>query len=134
MRRCYEATFETMTAPSDLAARFLGAYNRRDADTMRSMLSRDITYIRPGPTPIEGVDAIIDRYRKDWEQYDNQNTVRRIFEDGDEVAMEVTAVVERDGQRVEFELAVMMRWVDDKLVYYRLYTDPIPEAVAVSRL
>lgn len=94
---------------------------------MRSLLSQAVTYIRPGPTQIEGVDAIIDRYRKDWEQYDNQNTIRRIFEDGDEVAMEVTAVVERDGERVEFDLAVMMRWVDDKLVYYRLYIDPIPE-------
>lgn len=116
-----------MPTPAELSARFLDAFNRRDTDTMRSMLAPEVTYIRPGPTRVEGVAAIIERYRKDWERYDNQNTIQQIIEDGNDVAMEITAAVERDGQHVEFELAVIMRWVDDKLIYYRLYVDPIPE-------
>lgn len=116
-----------MPTPAELSARFLDAFNRRDADTMRAMLAPEVTYVRPGPTRIEGVDAIIGRYRSDWERYDNRNTIRQIIEEGNDVAMEITAVVEREGQHVEFEFAVIMRWVDDKLVYYRLYVDPIPQ-------
>lgn len=116
-----------MASPAELSARFLDAYNRRDPETMRSMLSTDVTFIRPGPTRIEGVDAIIELYQNDWEEFNNQNAIRRIIEAGDQVAMEITAVFDDAESSVEYDLAVVLRWVDNRLVYYRLYVDPIPD-------
>ncbi len=116
-----------MASPAELSARFLDAYNRRDAETMRSMLSPDVTFIRPGPTRFEGVAAIIERYQTDWEEFNNQNTIRQIIEDGDQAVMEITAVIEDGETTIEYDMAVIMRWADDKLVYYRLYVDPTPD-------
>lgn len=79
-----------MGRPSDLSAQLLDAYNRRDREAMREMLSPEAVYIRPGPIRIQSVDAIMALYENDWESYDNENVIRGMIEDGDTVAMEFT--------------------------------------------
>lgn len=94
---------------------------------MREMLSPEILYIRPGPTRIQGVNAIMAQYEKDWERYDNQNVIRRMIEDGDTVAMEFTVGISGADAPIEVEAVVLHQWVDDQLVFYRLYVDPLPD-------
>ena len=109
-----------MRAPAELSRIFLEAFNDRDAETMRSMLAPEVVYIRPGPTRISGVEAIIERYRRDWERYDNKNAIRELVEDGDTSVMEIT--MEFPGGS-ETHAAVVTRWVGELMVSYRLYMD-----------
>lgn len=115
-----------MGRPSELSAQLLDAYNRRDRAAMREMLSPEILYIRPGPARVDGVDSIMSLYESDWERYDNQNVIRRMVEDGDTVAMEFTVGI-AGADPIEVEAVVLHRWVDDRLVFYRLYVDPLPD-------
>lgn len=98
-----------------------GTPKRCDQCSHPTSLSSDLA------RPIEGVDAIIERYQNDWEEFDNQNTIRQIIQDSDQVAMEITAVIEDEESTAEYDMAVVLRWVDKTLVYYRLYVDPIPD-------
>ena len=109
-----------MRTPGELSRAFLEAYNHRDAETMRSLLAPEVVYIRPGPTRISGIEEILDRYRRDWEQYDNENVIRAIVEDGDTSVMEITMKFP-DG--TETHAAVVTRWVGGLMVSYRLYMD-----------
>lgn len=109
-----------MRTPSELSQIFLEAYNRRDGETMQSMLAPEVVYIRPGPTRIAGVEAIIDRYQRDWDRFDNHNLVRSVMEDGDTSVMEITMKFP-DG--AESEAVVVTRWVGELMVSYRLYMD-----------
>lgn len=109
-----------MRAPAELSRAFLGAYNNRDAESMRSMLAPEVVYIRPGPTRIGAVEEIMDRYRRDWEQYDNKNVIRRVVEDRERSVMEITMKFP-DG--AETHAAVVTRWVGELMVSYRLYMD-----------
>lgn len=109
-----------MREPSKLSRDFLAAFNRRDGETMQAMLAPEVVYIRPGPTRIEGVEAIMDRYRRDWDRYDNHNIVRDVVADGDTAAMEITMKFP-DG--AEAEAVVVSRWVGELMVSYRLYLD-----------
>lgn len=87
---------------------------------MRSLLAPEVVYIRPGPTRITGVEAIMDRYRRDWDRYDNHNLVRDVIEDGDQAVLEITM---RFPDASETQAVVVMRWVGEVLVSYRLYMD-----------
>lgn len=109
-----------MRSPSELSQAFLEAYNRRDPETMRSMLAPEVVYIRPGPTRIAGVDAIMGRYQRDWDSHANHNVVRGVVEKADTSVMEITMKFP-DG--AEVEAAVVTRWVSELMVSYRLYMD-----------
>ena len=109
-----------MRTPAELSQAFLDAFNDRDSETMRSMLAPEVIYVRPGPTRIDGVDDIMDRYRKDWEEYDNTNVIRAVIEDAQSSVMEITMKFS-DG--TENHAAVVTRWVGEVMVYYRLFMD-----------
>lgn len=109
-----------MRTPAELSQTFLEAYNRRDGETMKAMLAPEVVYIRPGPTRIAGVEAIMDRYQRDWDRYDNRNVVRGVLEDGDTSVMEITMKFP-DG--AEAGAVVVTRWVGELMVSYRLYMD-----------
>lgn len=111
-----------MRSPGELSTAFLDAYNRRDPETMRSMLAPEVAYIRPGPTRIDGVEAIMDRYRKDWDRYDTENVIRNVVEDDDTSVMEITI---KYGGGEEADAAVVTRWVGERMVSYRLYMDGV---------
>ena len=113
--------------PSELSAAFIDAFNKRDAETMRDMLAPNLVYIRPGPLPLDGVEAVMAQYDQDWQQYDPQIRVRRMIEQGDSVAVEIVIAAPAPEGVVEVGGAAVHRWVDDRLVGYRLYTDPLPE-------
>ena len=103
---------------------FVEAYNRRDVDAIRALLDPDVTYVRPGPKPLEGVNAIMAQYDEDWRMYDATIEVRRVLEDDDTVAVELT-LTSGDGQ-IALEAIVIHRWADERMVEYRLYLDPVP--------
>ena len=111
---------EIVRTPAQLSRAFLEAYNDRDAETMRSMLAPEVVYIRPGPTRIRGREAIMDRYRRDWERYDNRNVIRSVIEDDEASVMEI-GMKFPDG--AETDAAVVTRWAGELMVSYRLYMD-----------
>lgn len=113
-----------MVDAAGLSMAFVDAYNRRDTDAIRSMLAADVTYARPGPRPVVGVEAIMGQYREDWRTYDALIEVRRVIEAGDTVAIELTLRT-ADG-KLKVEAIVVHRWADDRMTEYRLYLDPLP--------
>jgi hypothetical protein len=110
--------------PARLSMAFVEAYNRRDADALRSMLAPDVTYVRPGPSPVEDLDAIMALYADDWQTYDATIAVRRIIEADDTAVVELT-LTSGDGS-AEVEAVVIHRWADEHMAEYRLYLDPLP--------
>lgn len=106
--------------PPDLSATFLDAYNRRDAEMMRSLLATEFVYVRPGPQRLEGIDEVMARYARDWATVGAHLRIRRVLADGDDVAMEIT--IDVPGGRA-IEAAVLHGWKDGRLVDYRLYRD-----------
>lgn len=118
-----------LMTPAELSARFVEAYNGRDADAMREMLAADLTYVRPGPTPLRGIDAVMAQYDEDWERYDAVIQVRRILEQDDTAAVELTLSAPSPQGTVEVEGVVLHRWVDGRMVDYRFYVDPVPQGL-----
>jgi hypothetical protein len=109
-----------LRSPAELSKAFLEAYNSRHGEAMESMIAPEIVYIRPGPTRINGVQAIMDRYRRDWDRYGNHNLVRNVVVDGDTSVMEITM---KFPEGTETEAVVVARWVGELMVAYRLYMD-----------
>lgn len=109
--------------PASLSLAFVEAYNQRDAGAMRALLDPGLIYVRPGPRPLEGVDATMARYDEDWRAYDAAIAVRRVIEAGDTVAVELTLT--SGDASIEVEAVVIHRWAGERMVAYRLYLDPI---------
>jgi hypothetical protein len=88
------------------------------------MLDPEVTCIRPGPTPLEGVDAIMARYDEDWRRYDATIEVRRVIEADETVAVELT-LTSGDG-KIAVDAVAIHRWADERMIEYRPYLDPVP--------
>lgn len=112
---------------ADLSRAFISAYNRRDADAMRALLHPEIEYIRPGGRTRESAAHVIAAYEKEWRLNDVKVAVRRVVEQADAVAIEIT-VTDASGAPL-FAGGVFHDWRDGLLVRYRAYFDPLPDVV-----
>jgi hypothetical protein len=105
--------------PASLSVAFVKACNQRDLEAIRSLLDPEVSYVRPGPRPLDGVEAIMAQYDEDWRTDDASIEVRRVIEADDTVAVKLT-LTSGDGS-VRVEAVVIHRWADGCMTGYRLY-------------
>ncbi len=119
--------------PAELTANYVDAFNRRDAETMWSMLGDDVTYVVGGAGPFTGPEAVKSFYAPLLDSDLSAQTISSV-EQGD------TAFIENrlsgslpNGVGFYFEQVVRQRWVNGLLKEYRNYNDqPFVDGERVS--
>jgi hypothetical protein len=118
-----------MQTPSELSARFIEAYNQRNGERMRAMLAPTLEYVRSGGEVLRTSDQVMAQYERDWSMFTNSRAeIRSYVESSDDFFGEITIHATVGDHSVSVEGAVAHRWRDGKLVRYRAYLDPLPEA------
>jgi hypothetical protein len=118
-----------MQAPSELSARFVEAYNQRNREGMRTMLSPTLEYVRPGGEVLSTSDQVMAQYERDWSMFtDPRVEIRSFVESGEDFFGEITIPATVGDHPVRVEGAVAHTWRDGMLARYRAYLDPLPQA------
>ncbi len=118
-----------MESARELTYRYIDAYNRRDRVAMRELLSATLEFVRPGGGTLRTADEVMAQYERDWAVLDHSRIdVRDLMESADAILAEVTAVGGLGGRSLPVDGVVAHRWHEGRLVRYRYYSDPLPEA------
>lgn len=116
-----------LQTPLEHSQAFIDAYNRRDADALRSLLAPELEYVRPGPVTLSTVDEIMAQYEMDWSMFERSRVdIRSIVEANDTIVVEGTISALARGQEMVVEAVVVHQWRNGRLIRYRAYFDPFP--------
>jgi len=115
------------STPLEHSQALINAYNRRDAEALRSLLAPKLEYIRPEAITLTTPDEVMAQYEIDWATFERSRVdIRSYVEDEDTVAAEVTILASRERQDMVVEAVVFHQWRNGRLVRYRAYFDPFP--------
>ena len=111
-------------SPTQLTARYVDAFNKRDPEGMWAMVHPEVVYTIGGAQPTVGLQAVKDYYLPLLDS-DIQAETWRSQEEGDTVFIETRlAGSTADGRQFTIEGAVRQQWSGGLLVDYRSYVDP----------
>lgn len=110
--------------PTELTARYVAAFNKRDPESMWAMVHPEVRYTIAGAQPTVGLQAVKDYYLP-LLKTDVQAETWRSQEEGDTAFIETRLTgTTSDGRRFAIEGAVRQQWSEGLLVDYRSYADP----------
>lgn len=118
---------KAMQTPLEHSQAFIDAYNRRDADALRSLLAPELEYVRPGPVTLSTANEVMAQYEMDWSMFERSRVdIRSIVEADDTIVVEGTISALARGQEMVVEAVVVHQWRNGRLIRYRAYFDPFP--------
>jgi len=130
-----------MTTPvsRSVVEAFYQAYVSRDPQRIAMFLDDDVEWLVAGPAEVmqvcgrwQGKAAVIDRFARVVPQVIDFKSlhIENLLVDGDQSAMfgRVTSVHRRTGRVISHRVAHVVRYYDDKVVYFRVINDSLDAA------
>jgi ketosteroid isomerase-like protein len=91
-----------------------------------------LEYVRPGGGKLTTAEEVMAQYERDWVVLSRSSVeVRELVESGDGILAEVTLEgTTMSGRSFTLEAVVIHRWRGERMIRYRVYSDPWPADLA----
>ena len=118
-----------MSTPEDIAKAFQAALTSRDWPAMRALLHDDATWTLPGDNSISGTaiggDAVVERAQL-IASYGLSFKLENILLSRDNMALGLHNTAERDGVRLDQQLATVCRLRDGRIAEIETFLSDVP--------